>query len=85
MTAQPHSTAPHPGPPPKTRDGIRAALPPAEVARFDADYEKASRKGSEVVRDCLERWWGWAWSHSEDPAAHEQLLKDIRDLLAGSR
>lgn len=73
--------------PARTPAAIRAALLPEDIGVFDTQFRAAMREASEtfdltVVHECLDRWWGIAWS-SQNPERHRAAMDAARRLVAG--
>lgn len=85
MSAQPVHQSQRP---PKTPAGIRAALPPEEQTRFEADFQTRMREAADAydlapVQDCLERWWPMAVIYAEDPAGYYEMMETVGKLQRG--
>jgi hypothetical protein len=91
MTADAHRVpgrgAPFLAPPAKDLKAIRAALPPEDVAEFDAEFQAVMARATKTmdlagVTTFTERWWRVAWS-AATPAEHRAMLEVADQLLAG--
>jgi hypothetical protein len=68
--------------------GIRAGLPPEEVASFDERFRAAMAEATEnldlvPVMDVLEHYHRLAWTYTADPAGYRRMFGIAARVLAG--
>jgi len=68
--------------------GIRAGLPPENVAEFDEDYQQVMAEAAKTldlapVLSTLEHWHRIAWMYTADPAGYRRMLDTAERLIAG--
>jgi hypothetical protein len=68
--------------------GIRAGLPPENVAEFDEDYQQVMAQAAKTldlapVLDALEHWHRIAWMYTVDPAGYRRMLDTASRIIAG--
>jgi uncharacterized protein DUF6247 len=68
--------------------GIRAGLPPENVAEFDADYQQVMTEAAKTldlapVLETLEHWHRIAWMYTADPAGYRRMLDTAERIIAG--
>jgi hypothetical protein len=86
MTVQPHDrTHPHIE---RTFTAVRAALPAANVAMFDAELEAITNApviDLAALDDFLSGWWRIATRAAADPADWQRMHQEAEQLQAGAR
>ncbi len=68
--------------------GIRAGLPPEEVASLDERFRAAMAEATEnldlvPVMDVLEHYHRLAWTYTADPAGYRRMFDTAARVLAG--
>ncbi|WP_055483774.1 DUF6247 family protein [Sphaerimonospora mesophila] len=86
MTVQRHES-PHPQIE-RTFTAVRAALPPANVAAFDAELEEITHApvvNLAALDDFLSAWWRIATRAAADPADWQRMHREAEQLQSGAR